>query len=152
MNKKFFVSLAIILCAVFSFTFCFANDDGNGFEKAANDVRNFVGGVENTVENAAMDVSNASKDATGDIENGMNGNDNDNGNGNGNDNRDNSTVMGSTGNDGYTATRVATGDNTVMGMTSTAWTWIIVAVAAIAIIALIWYYSMQFTNNNHNDE
>lgn len=142
MNKKFFVSIAIILCAIFSFTVCFANTDGigNDLGQARNDVRNFVGGVENTVENAAMDVSNTSKNITGDVENGMNGN-NDNG------------FMGSIddNNGRYSATRTST-DNTVLGMSSNAWTWLIVGIAAIAIIALIWYYSMQFTRTNtHND-
>ena len=141
MNKKFFVSFAIILCAIFSFTVCFATDNGNGLQKATNDVRNFVGGVENTVENAAMDVSNTSKNVTGDVENGMN-------------RHGNTGFMGSTDNNNgrYSATRTST-DNTVMGMSSTAWTWLIIGIAAIAIIAVIWYYSMQFTNNtHHNDE
>lgn len=141
MNKKFFVSVAIILCAIFSFTVCFATDNGNGLEKATNDVRNFVGGVENTVENAAMDVSNTSKNVTGDVENGMN-------------RHNNTGFMGSTDNNGkYSATRTST-DNTVMGMSSNAWTWLIVGIAAIAIIAVIWYYSMQFTRTNspHDDE
>ena len=78
MNKKFFVSLAIILFTVFSFTVCFATDNKDGLGSAANDVRNFVGGVENTVENAAMGVSNASKNATGGVENGLGGNTNNN--------------------------------------------------------------------------
>lgn len=141
MNKKFFVSVAIILCAVFSFTVCFATDNGNGLEKATNDVRNFVGGVEDTVENAAKDVSNTSKNVTGDVENGMTTNNND--------------FMGSIddNNGRYSATRTST-DNTVMGMSSNAWTWLIVGIAAIAIIAVIWYYSMQFTRTNsyHDDE
>lgn len=143
MNKKFFVSFAIILCAIFSFTVCFANTDGigNDLGQARNDIRNFVGGVEDTVENAAKDVSNTSKDVTGDVENGMKNN--------------NDGFMGSMddNNGRYSATRTST-DNTVLGMSSTAWTWLIVGIAAIAIIAVIWYYSMQFTNTNthHDDE
>lgn len=146
MNKKFFVSLAIILCAIFSFTVCFATNNMDGLGNAANDVRNVVGGVENTVENAAMDVSNTSKNVTGDVENGMNRDKN----------RNNNSTMGITNdnNGRYSTSRVNTGNGTVMGMTSTAWTWLILGIAAIAIIAVVWYYSMQFTNNNnhHNDE
>lgn len=147
MKKKFFVSLAIIISAIFSFTVCFATDNGNGLKDATNGVRNFVGGVEDTVENAAKDVSNTSKDVTGDMERGMNrATDRDSGTA--------YTGMGSTDGDNgrYTASRVNTGDATVLGMNSTAWTWLIVGIAAIAIIALIWYYSMQFTNNNRNDD
>ena len=53
-------------------------------------------------------------------------------------------------NNGYTATRTSTGESTFMGMGSTAWTWLILGIAAIAIVALVWYYSMQFTNKNNN--
>ena len=145
MSKKFFVSLAIVLCAIFSFTVCFAADDaGKVLGNAANGVRNFVGGVENTVENAAKDVSNTSKNITGATENTMNTITNNGGyttNGRTTDNN----------NDGkYTTSRVAT-DTTVMGMTQTAWTWLIIGIAAIAIIAVVWYYSMQFTNNDHKN-
>ena len=52
----------------------------------------------------------------------------------------------------YTASRVATDDSTLMGMTSTAWTWLIIGIAAIAIIAVVWYYSMQFTNSSNHDD
>ena len=139
MNKKFFVSLVIALFAILSFTVCFAAD-GDGLGTAANDVRNFVGGAENTVENAALDISNTSKNVTGGVENGMDGN-------------KNTTGITNTNTDGkYSATRTSTG--TVMGMSSTAWTWLIIGIAAIAIIAVVWYYSMQFANNtnsHHND-
>lgn len=145
MSKKIIVSLTVLIAIVFAFTICFADDFGNGVENAANGVRNFVGGVEDTVENAAMDVSNASKDATGDVENTMSGNENGNG------------MMGMTNGDNgdngdYTATRTGTDEGTIMGMSSTAWTWLILGIAAIAIIAVVWYYSMQFTNNNHNND
>lgn len=145
MNKKIYVSFAILLSIIFSFTFCFATSATDDMKKTVNDVRNFVGDAENTVENAALDISNVSKDVTGDMENGMNHE------------TKNSTTGTITQNMSgqYSATRTST-DNTVMGMTSTAWTWIILAIVAIAIIALVWYYSMQITNNNiynhHKDE
>ena len=147
MNKKLFISLAIIISVIFSFTICFANDNGSGLKEAANGVRNFVGGVENTVEDAAKDVSNTSKNITGGMENGMSEHTDRNSNAS-------HSGMGSTDDHSrYTTARVNTGDTTVLGMSSTAWTWLIVGIAAIAIIALIWYYSMQFANNNHhNDE
>lgn len=128
MNKKIYVSIAIILFTIFSFTVCFAND--NRFVNAANNVRNFVGGVENTVENAALDVSNTSKNVTGGIENGVN----------------NDTMNGR-----YNTSRTST-EGTLMGMSSNGWTWLILGIAAIAIIAVVWYYSMQFTNKNNNND
>ena len=50
---------------------------------------------------------------------------------------------------GYNATRTATEtttNNTNNGLTKDMWTWIIVAIIAIVIIALIWYYASR---NNH---
>lgn len=40
------------------------------------------------------------------------------------------------------AARTSTDTTTVTGMSQTAWTWLILGVAAIAIIAVVWYYSM----------
>lgn len=135
MKKKFLISFAIILASIFSFTVCFATD---GLGNVTNAVRNVVGGVENTVENAAKDVSNVSKDATGSVENGMNS--------------DTHNSMSRTNN--YNTTRVATGSSNMSGgMSASAWTWLILGIVAIAIIAVVWYYSMQLTNgrNNHDD-
>lgn len=135
MKKKFLISFAIILVSIFSFTVCFATD---GLENVTNAVRNVVGGVENTVENAAKDVSNVSKDATGSVENGINS--------------DTHNSMSRTNN--YNTTRVATGSSNMSGgMSASAWTWLILGIVAIAIIAVVWYYSMQLTNgrNNHDD-
>ena len=135
MKKKLLISLAIILASIFSFTVCFATD---GLENVTNAVRNVVGGVENTVENAAKDVSNVSKGATGSVENGMNS--------------DTHNSMSRTNN--YNTTRVATGSSNMSGgMSASAWTWLILGIVAIAIIAVVWYYSMQLTNgrNNHDD-
>ena len=149
MNKKFFISLGITLSIIFSFTFCFATDNGPGsaLGNTANNVRNVVGGVENTVENAARDVSNTSKDATGSVENKMHNDTNAK--------NDNHAATGKTttsNTDGrYNARRTSTG-TTLMGMTNTGWTWLILGIAAIAIIAVVWYYSMQFTNNNNNND
>ena len=127
------------MASIFSFTVCFATD---GLGNVANDVRNVVGGVENTVENAVenavRDVSNVSKDVTGSVENGMNS--------------DTHNSMSRTNN--YNTTRVATGSSNMSGgMSASAWTWLILGIVAIAIIAVVWYYSMQLTNgrNNHDD-
>ena len=83
-------------------------------------------------------------------------------------NTNNNDIMTGIGNDantavrnttGYNATRTPTDANTgnFLGMNSTMWTWIIIAVAAAVIIALIWYYASSNNkrtnyyddNNNH---
>ena len=125
MNKKFLISIGIFACLIFSFSACLATTD------VINDVRNTAGTVEDKMENAVKDVSNTSKKATNTRENNI----------------------GSTFNNGnYNTTRVST-DNTVMGMTSKTWTWLIVGITAVAIMALIWYYTMQNSNiRNHHDD
>lgn len=142
MNKKIFVSLVVAVFAIFSFSICFANDGNTVLNTATNDIRNFVGGVENTVENAALDISNTSKDVTGGTENKMSKSE---------DKMNNGIFSSAGATNNYSARRTST-ENTVMGMSSNAWTWIILGVAAIAIIAVVWYYSMQFTNNNHHND
>lgn len=138
MYKKLLISLGVLIAMAFSFTFCFANDN-NMLKDAADGVRNAVGGAENAVEDAAKGVSNASKNATGNLEKGTNNV----GNAMTNNNNNN--------NNGYTATRTSATGNTFMGMNSTAWTWLIMGIVGIAIVALVWFYGMQLNSNNYDD-
>ena len=136
MSKKLFFSIGLLMSLIFTFaiTFSFATDDNgamNSVNNAVNDVRGAVGGAENAVEGAVKNVTDTTKNAT--------------------DNNTQST--------GYTANRTATtatsnASNTgnFLGMSSTMWTWLILAVAVIAIIALVWYYSNQLNNNRRYDD
>lgn len=150
MNKKIGISIAIIISMIFSFTVCFANDGGNMVQDAANGVRNVVGGAENAVEDAAKGVTDGAKNITNNIENVGNKAENKASNMTGSDNSNNSRIST---NNSYTATRTSTGTeaNTFMGMTATSWTWLIMGIAAIAIIALVWYYSAQMRSSNYDD-
>ena len=51
----------------------------------------------------------------------------------------------------YTVARTSS-ESTLLGMDSTVWTWLIVGIAAIAIFALIWYYTMQPKVKNYDDK
>lgn len=139
MNKKILVSLSIILFTIFSFTICQATDDV--MKGATNNIRNFVGGVENTVENAALGASNVSKNITSGAENKMD-----------------AVRTDSTMGTGYNAARTSTDTTTVAGMSQTAWTWLILGVAAIAIIAVVGIILCNLLildskgNNNNNDD
>lgn len=151
MSKKLFFTILTILTIAFSFTYVFAAD---GFKDATNAVRNVVGGAENAVENTAKDVSNASKKATGDVENAGKDVAEDVGSGTKNVSKDVENTVTMTNPDdnaGYTATRTSGDAPTFMGMNSTAWTWLILGIAAVVIIGLVWYYSMQLTGNNYDD-
>lgn len=148
MYKKLFISIILLLSILFSFNACFAN---NGLQDAANGVRNAVGNAENAVEGAARGVSDASKNATGNMENKANELGNDAMNTAKNANNTMTNIVGGT--DGnYIATRTATTGTTFMGMNATAWTWLILGIAAVAIIALVWYYATQFNSTNYNDK
>ena len=143
MKKKLLLTAGLLISLIFTFamTFSFATD-GN----VVNDVRNTVGGAENAVEGAVKDVTNTMKDAT---ENNMNSA-----------TKNICCLLNVTGNNtqttGYTASRTATAGTTntgsFLGMSSTMWTWLILAVAVVAIIALVWYYSNQLTNNRRFDD
>ena len=73
---------------------------------------------------------------------------------NDNDNNDNNRTTLNPATANYSATRTSTTDttnNTFWGMNATAWTWLIIGLAAIAIVALVWYYSMQITSSDYKD-
>ena len=146
MCKKLLISTLVFALSLFTFSICcFAN---NGLQNAAEDVRNVVGGAENAVENAAKDISNTSKNATGNMEKDANNVTDHKMDNNKTSNKSTGTSTGT-----YNATKTsATGSSTFMGMNATAWTWLILGIAAIAIIALVWYYSMQVRSNNDFDD
>lgn len=151
MYKKLAIVFSILIVAIFSFTVCFANDMVND---AVEGVRNVVGGAENTVENAAKDVTNATKNATNTMENMAKNTmnrvktegDNDN------TTKDTNNEMLTSSNGNYNATRTNAEGSTLMGMNATMWTWLIIGIAAIAIVALVWYYSMQMRSSNYDDK
>ena len=150
MYKKLFISVVLLLVITFSASICFANDAGNMLQDAGNNVKNFVGGVENTIEDAARGVSNTSRDFTSNMEEGANNI----GNAMTDDNANTGISMIDEGRDGaYTATRTSTDTtgNTFMGMNATSWTWLIIGITAIAIVALVWYYAMQLRSSNYDN-
>ena len=141
MNRKILYTLIAFLLCAFTFSFCFATDE-HPIQDAANTVKNVVGGAENAVENGAKDIGNATKNATNSAQNTMN---------HAGDTMKGTTTGNNNNNNSYIATRTsANGSATFMGMNTTAWTWLIIGIAAIAIVALVWYYSSQLTNH-HSD-
>lgn len=155
-NKKIFIIALIFILSFLFFNISLAN---NELQNMANGVRNVVGGAENGIEGAVRDFSNTSKDITNDMQNGANEMTNNventvnNMTDDNNDNDNNGNPVTSTTDGTYNATRTAATDNaTFMGMNSTAWTWLIIGVVTIAIVALVWYYSMRVNNSNHDDK
>ncbi|MFR2571540.1 MAG: hypothetical protein ACLS90_07620 [Clostridia bacterium] len=133
MSKRFFISLSIAISVIFSFSICLATD---GMTDAPDKMKNTVNKTEEAVKNTMNDAGNAVKDSTRKTEESMN----DIG----------SKMMNNTNN--YNATRTSTtGDTTLMGLNATAWTWLILGIAGIAIIAVVWYYSAQLTSENDSN-
>ena len=149
MHKKLLLGAILSIALIFVCNFCFAAENNeHPIQDAANSVKNVVGGAENAIENGAKDISNTAKDATNSMENA--------GNNLGNNTKNtmnavtNNNARTSSNANGYNATRTsANGDTTLLGMNSTAWIWLVLGIAAIAIIALVWYYSKQNVNNRN---
>lgn len=138
MYKKLLITFILLVASILSCTLCFANDAGTMVQDASNAVKNVVGGAENAVKDAANGISNGSQNMTRDMENGA------------------KNVTQGTMNTAYNATRTATdidagGTTTFMGMNATSWTWLIMGIAAIAIVALVWYYGSQVRTSNFDD-
>lgn len=163
MQKKLFFAFAIIVSIIFSFSICFAAD--NPLKDATNTVRNTVDNTEDAVEGAMQNAGNAAQDAMNSAGNAMQDSmdktENTMGNvGNTIENTGNTVERdmnnatsknNDANNDTYTAARTSTNGNaTFMGMNTTAWTWLILGIAAIAIIAVVWYYSTQISSDKNN--
>lgn len=133
MYKKSLILVSVILFALFIFS---------GFVSAADNVKNGVSDAVNTVVNGVNAMGADVRNGIGDAENGIKGALKIDGNQNNNN-------MANNRNNGYDATRTAT-DALAGNNTSTLWIWLIVAVAAIVIIGLVWYYGAQ--NTTHHDE
>lgn len=159
MNKKLFYSVTVLLIlTLFTFTVSYGaenmindavndtegivNGAINGIEDAAEVGGNFIGDVGRTAgnitENVVSGAGNLVEDGKNTLESGM-------------DNMANTattpmTDFGST----YTAQRTSTTTPTFLGMNADAWSWIIVGVFGIAIIALVWIYGKEHSNSYDN--
>lgn len=134
----FFIILAILFISTISFA---TNDMGNniksgihsvtdtivdGTANLANDVRGGIQNAENTVENGARNVGNTVSEGMNDV----------------------GTAI--TDNNRYTATRTTAIDAVEAEiMNSSIWTWIILAIAAVIIVSLVWYYASQHNHIQH---
>ena len=125
MKRKALVVLFILFALLFISTISFAN----------NDIKDGVHSATDTVIDGASNLANDARKGVGAIENTIEDGAKDIGNAVFNDNAD------------YTTARTATAMNNTNNM-SNIWTWVILAVAAVVIVGLIWYYLAQ---NNHTD-
>ena len=128
MKRKTLIILSILFALLFISTISFAN----------NDIKDGVHSATDAVIDGASNLVNDARKGVGAIENTVE---------NGAKDIGNAIYLDNT--NGYTATRTATTGTTTNGMNSTLWTWVILAVAAVVIIGLVWYYASQ---DNHVDK
>ena len=141
MLKKSLIILSVVCALLFISTLSFA--------VTSNDVKNGISNVTDTVVDGAANLGNDVRNGVGTVENGINGavrNIGDN-------NNTNNNALNNQPNNNYNATRTSAGmttqTNTGFGNT-TLWTWLILAVIGIVIVALVWYYGSQNINNNNH--
>ncbi len=136
MKKKFFVISALLVSLLaISTSYAFANTNMvNTVEHAAQNITSDAGNMLNNSANATKNTINnisAGTQRTG-----------------------NNIVSGTTTNNNrtgnYNATRTNT-NATWLGMDSTAWTWLIMGIVAVAIIALVWSYARQKNTSTHSN-
>ncbi len=152
MKKKLIIS-TILLTIISLLTFSYSFAANNSMSNAADSVRNFVGGAENAIEDAGKDAANGirsginavgdgARNLTSDAQNGMSGMNQDD---------------GTTGTGNYTATRTgsdADGAGLLTGVSNNVWTWLVIAIVGIIIVALVMFYAKQNTNvtTYYNDD
>lgn len=140
MKRKIYIAiLTVFAILAVSCSYCFAN---NTTSSAVDGIRNVVGGAENVVEDVGKGVSEGIKNVTDAGKNTME-------NMTSGKNEQNTRT---TNNTNYTATRTTARTNSAgnTGINSTMWTWIIMAIVGIVIIALVWMYAKQ--NNTYNNK
>lgn len=140
MKRKIYIAiLTVFAILAVSCSYCFAN---NTTSSAVDGIRNVVGGAENVVEDVGKGVSEGIKNVTDAGKNTME-------NMTSGKNEQNTRT---TNNTNYTATRTTARTTSAgnTGINSTMWTWIIMAIVGIVIIALVWMYAKQ--NNTYNNK
>ena len=133
-NKIILFLVAFLLI----FSLCSLTYATEQMNNVGNDVKNATENAGNTIKDGAMDAGGAIKkmeNATNDVKNTM-------------DNSGNSTSENLTGD--YNTTRTTAEDTTATATNdATMWMWIMLAVVAVLIIGLVWYYASQTNNNRH---
>lgn len=124
MLKKSLIILFIMFSIICISNVCAASNT------MADDVKNAINSGTNTVIDGAENLAEDARNGVGHVENGI----------------EDALTMNNTGKttsqNAYTATRTATTEATGTN-NSAMWVWVVLAIAAIVIIALVWYYGSQ---------
>ena len=152
MNKKIFMTFLLISFLLLVTSYCFAangamNNAKSAVMSAGNSVGNVVGGAANAVADGARSLTDGAARTGNDAASATRNVGDDN-------TAANDATIGTldTGDNDYNATRTVTGTMNLFGMSTSAWTWIILAIAGLAIVGLVWYYGAQYEHRNYNND
>lgn len=138
MKKKFFILSSLIFAFLFfTSTMAFAAD--NTMNAIGEGARNVVNGAENLVTKGVDATKNTVNDVSKGIGDTMNSEKNATRN-----NSNNYITQ-------RTATRTTANNGMFAGMNAMTWSWIIMGILGIAIVALVWAYGMQY-DKEHKEE
>lgn len=124
MLKKSLFVLFIITCILCVSNVCFANN-------TMNDMKDGVKSATNTVVDGVKNLAEDAREGVGDAQNSIEGA------------LTMNTNTAGTNTNGYTSARTSATMADTTTRTSTLWIWAIVAIAAIGIIGLVWFYSTE---------
>ena len=160
MTKKVFILFISFLMIIFTSSLVLAEENmsaewNDSVDKTKNTMQNIGNGIESAVDG----VVDMGRNVVNGVTNSNMMNDNNASGANGNNGAATGRTTDTTGNSNYTAMRTSTTANTdtsLLGLSNTAWTWIIMIITAAVIVSLIYYYGAQFENktsmNNRNDD
>ena len=137
MAKKLALSLAIVILSFCCGITCLAAENNNDSNV------NLGREVTDSLDKAGSSVQNVADDVMDGMRNENTNRDNNTNNNNANSGTANRNTNDYANNNGYNAIRTSVDDIATNNMSTTTWVWIILAVAAIVIVAMVWYYAVQ---------
>lgn len=136
MTKKIFIALTILFATFFLSSSVFAVDTiEDGLKDMGTEAKDSWDKLGGAVQNVGNNTKSAMDNMGDKAKSAMNNDDNNN------------------DDDGYQATRTSamTNNGNLFGMNSTTWTWFILGIVGVVIVALIWYYASEQTNTGRNN-
>lgn len=148
MSKKIFFTLLLISLLIISHHFSFATTNiSNDLMSAGKNVGDAVKDTADAAMNGARDLANGTSNMMNDIANA-----------NGDKESDATNTLNT--NDGifsnidgdYSAMKTSTAtNNNLLGISEMTWTWLILGIVGVIIVALVWYYGAQYEHRNYNN-
>jgi len=131
---------ATLLCSQVFATNNMMNSTRNAVNNAGSAIGNAAVRTKDAIVNGTQNLANGAANLGNDMMNGVD------------DMADNASTTMGTGTTDYTATRTATNNTGLFGMSDTMSTWLILGIAGAVIVGLVWYYGAQYEHRNYNND